>query len=159
MNNNHQKFNEDLLGYQAGKLQSLITEMVECCQDKNLYEINKFGLPYAEINCLMLFKGERYLTVKNIARRLDVAKSRVTKLVESLIGKGLLDRINDPRDARIKLISTTQAGRSRLEEIDVFHKKIHQKILLQLDLDERKNMLSFLERLRSAMEAVKESFV
>ena len=159
MNDNNKKANEDLLRYQAGRLQSLINEMIECCEDKNIYEIHRFGLPFAEIKCLMLFNGERYLTVKEISQRLDVAKSRVTKLVDSLMDKGLLERINDPKDARIKLISATSAGQKKLEEIDLFHKDIHEKIILQFEQEERKNMLSFFERLRSAMEAVKESFV
>ena len=159
MNNNGRKSKENLLGYQAGKLQSLMTEMVECCQDKNLYETQKFGIPYAEINCLMLFKGERYLTVKNIAEKLDVAKSRVTILVEGLITKGFLESIHDPKDGRIKLVSTTQKGKNKLEDIDSFHRNIHKKIISQFELHERKNVLSFLERLRSAMETVKETFV
>ena len=159
MNNIALNVSDDLLRYQAGKLQSLIREMVGCCQDRNLYEAQKFELPYAEINCLLLFNGERYLTVKNMARKLDVAKSRVTKLIENLKDKGLLESIGDPKDGRIKLISLTPAGLKKLEEINVFHEEIHRNILLQLELDERMTMLSFLERLRSAMEAVKESFV
>ena len=159
MNNNIVTSGEEFLGYQAGRLQDLINEMIDCCHDRNLYETRRFGLPYAEIRSLMLFDGERYLTVKNIAQKLDVAKSRVTKLVDSLIGKGLLERINDPKDARIRLISLSPEGQRKLAEVDIFHQEIHRKIILQLDPDDRKNMLTFLEKLRSAMEAVKETFL
>lgn len=159
MNENAPKINKELLRYQTQRLQDLIREMLHCCEDRKLYESQKFSLPYAELRCLMLFNGERYLTVKGTAHRLDVAKSRVTKIVNGLIGKGLVEQTDDPKDARIRLISLTPVGQKKSEEIDAFHKAIHRKILLQMDGDERKNVLSYLELLRSAMEAVKEQLV
>ena len=149
------KADEDLVGYQISRLQGLINEIVHCCEDKRLYESQRFGLPYAELRCLMLFEGERYLTVKGIAQRLEVAKSRVTKLISGLAEKGLIETIEDPRDARIKLINLTPAGRARSEQIADFHREIHAKILKNIGADERLNTLSYLELLRSAMEAAK----
>ena len=159
MNKKEPKINEEFFAYQTLKLQALIAEMVQCCEDRKLYESQKFGLPYAQLKVLTLFDGERYLTVKGIAQRLDVAKSRVTKLTDNLIKRKLVERIDDPKDARIKLISLTQAGQKKSEEIEVFRREIHGKILLQMGTDERKILLSNLELLRSAMEAVKAQFV
>lgn len=151
--------NEAFLEYQTQKLQELITEMVECCEDRKLYETKRFGLPYAELKCLMLFRGSRYLTVKVISQKLDVAKSRVTKLVDGLLKKGFIERMSDPKDARIKLINLSPKGEEAANRIELFHKEIYRQILLQMENDERKRTLSHLESLRSAMEAVKERLV
>ena len=159
MNKKSATINEELLRYQAERLQDLINEMLQCCDDRKLYESQRFNLPYAELKCLMLFKGERYLTVKGIAQKLDVAKSRVTKIVNGLIEKGLVEQIDDPKDARIRLISPTPAGQKKSEEIEAFQTGLYREILLHLNNDERKDMLSYLELLRSAMEAVKEQLV
>jgi DNA-binding MarR family transcriptional regulator len=159
VNEKESKTNEEFFRYQTFKLQDLITELVECCEDRKLYESQKFDLPYAQLKVLTLFNGERYLTVKGIAQRLDVAKSRVTKLTDSLIKRKLIERIDDPKDARIKLISLTQKGRKKSEEIEAFHRELYGKILLQMKPDERKILLSNLELLRSAMEAVKAQFI
>jgi DNA-binding MarR family transcriptional regulator len=59
----------------------------------------------------------------------------------------------------MKLISLTPAGEKKSSDINQFHTEIHQKILLQLSMDERKQVLSQLELLRSSMEAVKEQLV
>jgi DNA-binding MarR family transcriptional regulator len=150
------KVNEELLDYQALRLQGLIGEMLQCCEDRKFFETEKFGLPYAELKCLLLFGGERYLTVKGIAQKLDVAKSRVTKIVNGLMKKGLVRQIDDPGDGRIKLISMTPAGQEKSQEIAAFQRELHRQILLRLDADERKGVFSYLELLRSAMEAVKE---
>ncbi|MBW2029020.1 MAG: MarR family transcriptional regulator [Deltaproteobacteria bacterium] len=159
MNEIQGKINEDLLNYQTLRLKGLISEMVQCCEDRKFYETQRFGLPYSEVKCLMLFEGERYLTVKGIAQKLEVAKSRVTKITDGLIEKGLVKRLDDPNDARVKLISLTREGERISREIEAFHREIHRDILLELDDDERKNVLAYLELLRSAMEAVKERFV
>ena len=159
MNENAQPAHTELLEYQTERLQDLIREIVECCEDRKLYESQKFSLPYAQLKCLMLFNGERYLTFKTIAERLDVAKSRVTKLVSGLLEKGLIDRIEDPRDGRIKLLSLSPKGVKVTKDIETFQRDIHRKILLQMSPEERRNMLSYVEFLHSAMEAVKEELV
>jgi DNA-binding MarR family transcriptional regulator len=159
MNDRGPKINEELLGYQTLRLKGLIREIIQCCEDRKLYESQKFGLFYSELKCLMLFDGERYLTVKGIAERLEVAKSRVTKIINGLVGKRLVESINDPKDARIRLISLTPSGQKKSAEIEAFQQEIHRKLLLQMGIDERKNVLSHLESLRTAMEAVKEQLI
>jgi DNA-binding MarR family transcriptional regulator len=159
MNEIATKVNEELLGYQTQRLQELIAEILKCCEDRKLYETGKFGLPYAELRCLLLFEGERYLTVKGIAQKLDVAKSRVTKIVNGLKNKVLVEQVDDPHDARIKLISITPAGKKKAQEITVFQRGLYRQILLHLDADERKGLFTYLELLRTAMEVVKEQLV
>jgi DNA-binding MarR family transcriptional regulator len=159
MNEIYVKTDEELVGYQVSRLQDLINEIVHCCEDKRLYESQRFELPYAELRCLMLFEGERYLTVKGIARKLEVAKSRVTKLINGLVEKGLVETIEDPRDARVKLIKLTPPGQGKSEEIAAFRGGIHSRILMHIGPDKRLNTLSHLELLRSAMEAAKSDFV
>jgi len=159
MNDIPPKINENLLTYQTERFQGLIGEMLQCCEDRKIYQSRKFALPYAELKCLRLFGGERYLTVKGIAQKLEVAKSRVTAITNGLIEKGLAERIDDPHDARIKLIRLTPEGEKRSAEINAFHLEIHRKILLEMTMDERKAVLSQLELLRSSMEAVKEQLV
>jgi len=159
MNEKVSAINEDLLTYQAHRLQDLIAEMLKCCEDRKVYESGKFALPYAELKCLLLFDGQRYLTVTDSAQKLEVAKSRVTKIVNGLKEKRLVEEIDDPKDARIKLISLTPAGHTRFNEIAAFQRGLYRTLLLQVDADERKHVLSKLELLRSAMEAVKEDLV
>ena len=156
MNDKSTAINVELLQYQAQRLQDLIAEMLKCCEDRKVYESERFGMPYSELKVLMLFDGERYLTVKGIAQKLEVAKSRVTKLIEGLRNKGLVEQIDDPKDARVKLISLTPEGQRKAGEIGELQRELHRKILLQMDAEERKGLLSFLELLRSAMEAAKE---
>ena len=159
MNDINGKPKKELLDYQTERIKLLIAEMVECCEDRKFYESRKFDLPYAEIKCLMLFNGGHYLTVKDMAQKLNVAKSRVTKLVKNLINKGLLQQIDDPMDARVRLVSLTSKGAAHAREIEKFQTDIHRALLFKMEPTERKNALVYLETLRSAMEEIKEKLV
>ena len=151
--------NKELLTYQTQKLEALLKEVNGCCEERYLHETNKFDILYAEIRCLMLLKGERYLTVKSISQKLDVAKGRVTKIVDGLINKGLAQRIDDPGDGRIVLVKLTAEGLRKSKEIEKFRRDIHYKILRALDGEERKMLLATLDLLRATMESVKADLV
>jgi len=142
---------------QVARIKSLMTELVNCCQEGLLIESRRFDLPRAELKCLVLFREERYLTAKSISARLEVGKSRVTKLIQGLIKKGLVERVDDPRDARVKLISLTRAGRDRMERINDFSGQAYAEVLTQVPPGQRNTLLASLELLRSAMELVRES--
>jgi DNA-binding MarR family transcriptional regulator len=145
------------LDYQTQRLRELMREMMSCCQDRVALESKKFDLPPAELKCLMCFDQERYLTVKGLAARLEVAKSRVTKILDGLEAKGLIERTEDPKDARVKLVCATPAGKRRAEAISEFLERAHRQILLNFEPERRQSLLAALEDLRLSMEAVEKS--
>jgi DNA-binding MarR family transcriptional regulator len=121
--------------YQANRLKSMIEEISNCCQERVVFQSKKFDLVPAELRCLLLFKNERYLTVTGIAQKLEVAKSRVSKILDGLLSKKMVQRIDDPEDARIKLISLTPAGQKKAKEIDEFMAEMHHHLFLTLKPD------------------------
>jgi DNA-binding MarR family transcriptional regulator len=123
------------------------------------YQSERFGLPDAELRCLMLFDGERYLTSKNIARKLNVVKSRVTKIISGLAEKKIVQRIQDPEDSRVTLLSLTPDGRAKLNDIKAFNDYVHHDVLKQMEPAQRKVLLTNLEILKASMEEVKELMV
>ena len=123
------------------------------------YQTERFNLPDAELRCLMLFGEERYLTAKGIAHKMNVVKSRITKIVDGLLKKGLIQRIKDPEDSRIHLLSLTAKGQNKIKEIQNFLDDVHREVLYQIPLEQRKKLLMNLDLLKSSMEAVKELMV
>jgi DNA-binding MarR family transcriptional regulator len=159
MNDLETNSNDVLLDYQSQKLQDLIEEVVRCCKERTLFLSKKFDIPEAELRCLMLFGEERYLTAKGISQKLDVAKSRVTKIINGLVQKRLVESIDDPKDARVKLIGLTSKGQKQSRELNEVTKDLHQRLLLEFEPEQRKMVISCLELLRASMEAVKNQMV
>ena len=123
------------------------------------YQSERFNLPDAELRCMMLFGEERYLTPKGIAHKMNVVKSRITKIVNGLLKKGLIQRIKDPEDSRIHLLSLTPRGQKKIIEIQGFLDDVHREVLSQIPLEQRKKLLMNLDLLKSSMESVKELMV
>jgi DNA-binding MarR family transcriptional regulator len=119
------------------------------------YQSEKFGLPDAELRCLMLFEGERYLTSKSLAGRLSVVKSRVTKVVDGLVKRSLVQKVKDPADSRITLLSLTSKGQNKLVEIQEFNDWIHKEVLIAMEPEQRKIMLTNLDILKASMESAR----
>jgi DNA-binding MarR family transcriptional regulator len=145
--------------YQLGKFQKLIAKLFQCCQERMQYQCDRFQLPDAEFRCLELFGDERYLTAKSIAHKMNVVKSRVSKIIDGLIKKNLIQGIADPEDSRVKLLSLTSEGQKKLNEIKQFMEDVHGQVLSQMAPDQRKAMLTNLDILKASMEAVKEMMV
>lgn len=140
---------------QTERLRIIVGDIVQCCQERMLFEAAALDLHQAEIKCLMLFKQERYLTAKGLAERLGVGKSRVTAVLKGLMAKKLLKQIPDPQDGRVKLLDLTRAGRQKLTQIDAFTYNIFAQVLAQLEPQQRNTVLACLEMLWAAMEVVK----
>lgn len=159
MNQITETIDDRVLEYQANKLQELISEVHNCCKDRFAHEAKAFKMPQAELKCLMLFEGHKYLTGIEVAGMLEVAKSRAAVIIENLEKKGLVQRSPDPNDARVKLINLTPKGQRKVREIEDFMFDLHQQLLSQIDPTQRPNVINALETLRSSMEAVKAKFV
>jgi DNA-binding MarR family transcriptional regulator len=150
---------EDISAYQLQQFQDLITRLFQCCQERMQYQSEKFDLPDAELRCLLLFGNERYLTSTGIAQKMNLVKSRISKIVDGLIKKNLIQRIKDPEDSRISLLSLTPAGQKKFDEIKTFLEKTHHEVLRQMAPEQRKTLLINLDLLKASMEAVKEMMV
>ena len=107
----------------------------------------------------MLFEGERYLTPKSIALRMNVAKSRVTRIVSGLRKRGLVKNTNDPEDSRVTLLSLTTEGKDLLLQISVFMNDVYSDVLSQFSLQQRQALINSLGSLKQSMETVKDKMV
>jgi len=123
------------------------------------YQSERFNLPDAELRCLALFGEEKYLTPKGIARRMNLVKSRISKLISGLNKKGLLQKITDPTDSRTTLLRLTTKGQKKLNEINSFLDDIHQEVLQRMEPEQRSTMMTNLELLKASMESIKELMI
>lgn len=142
--------------FQLKQFQRLINRLFQCCQERIKYQSERFDLPDAEFRCLMLFGEERYLTPKGIAGKMNVVKSRVSKILDGLEQKGLVQRIRDPEDSRIFLFSLTRKGQDKIDQINSFLEEIYREVMRLIPPDQRRASIPLLEALTSSMSAVKE---
>ena len=159
MNDLHLNDRPEITDSQVEKFEDLVAKLYQCCNERMQYQSEKFDLPDAQLRCLLLFGEERYLTPKGISQKLNVVKSRVTPIVGALIKKRLLQRIKDPEDSRIRLLSLTPDGQKKIREIKQFMGYVHREVLAHMEPEQRKIMMTNLDLLKASMESVKELMV
>lgn len=103
---------------------------------------------------MRLFENQRYMTCRDIAAALGVVKSRVTKIIEGLEKKGLVQRMTDPADSRVVLFSLTGLGRDKWATASAHVQAVNAAILERLSAAQRAELLSALDMLKVSMDAV-----
>lgn len=90
----------------------------------------------------------------SLRRDLHVTARNITQLVEGLEADGLVTREPHPQDRRASLISLTDRGRSRCDEI--FHAHIARTATLfeHLEVADQEHLLKTLKRLTEQLEAL-----
>ena len=79
--------------------------------------LGKVGLSGAKASVLhALGEGDEALTLSQLADENCCVRSNITQLVDRLEADGLVRRVNDPDDRRIKRAALTVAGRKAYED-------------------------------------------
>jgi DNA-binding MarR family transcriptional regulator len=144
---------QNLPDAQIDQFQHLIFKLYQCCHERMQRQSKQFDLPDAELRCLRQFGRERYLTPKGLARQLGVVKSRITKIIDGLAVKQLVQRLKDPEDSRITLLSLTPQGQEKLDQINTNIASANKDVLARMTPEQRSTLLIHLEILRVSMEA------
>jgi DNA-binding MarR family transcriptional regulator len=81
-----------------------------------------------------------------LAKQLGVDRTVMVYLVDDLERAGLVERVADPRDRRSKLIRATEAGHSRLRELQAQTGAAEAELLAELSPAEQELLRALLRR-------------
>jgi DNA-binding MarR family transcriptional regulator len=92
-------------------------------------------LTLSQYNVLRILRGARpeRLACSEISRRMVARDPDVTRLVDRLAARGLVDRLRDRSDRRVVEIGITKAGLTLLKQLDPAVQRFPREMLAQLD--------------------------
>ena len=91
---------------------------------------------------------DRKLAMSALAERTMLTRSGITRLVDGLVGTGLIERIACARDARVSYASLTDAGYKKLRKAGRTHiASIHRLFLSSYSAQEIQQLSTLLARL------------
>jgi MarR family transcriptional regulator, organic hydroperoxide resistance regulator len=109
------------------------------------------GLSLAQYHLLEpLADGPR--TNRQIADHADVSSPTATRMIDVLVDRGFVTRVEDPSDRRAVLISLTPTGRRALEAKVRQYEAVRRQIAETVDPDERLAAADLLHRLAEVIE-------
>ncbi len=97
---------------------------------------------------LAFFSREKHrkpMLASEIARSLDVSRPNVTKLLNVLLEKGLIEQVKDRNDHRRKRIELSESGRALVESLQPMRLQLNEQLFENFDRNELQTVLRFLD--------------
>ena len=137
--------NAELLG-------NLIFEILPICKKKETELADEHGLFQAEFKCLRLFEVDGNMNNKEIAKRMRLSQSRLTRVMDGLVKKGYMKREIDNSDRRNMKLSLSRRGKNLTNKLNDAFIEIHSEILQDIDISQHESLITNMEHLHSAVE-------
>ena len=93
--------------------------------------------------------------LSDLARRADVSRPTVTRLVAGLDAAGLVVQRSDPDDGRARRVELTPAGRQLVRRLAPGHAKRLAALTHRLSADERAELARLLDKVRMGLASLR----
>ncbi|MFO7444748.1 MAG: MarR family transcriptional regulator [Ignavibacteriaceae bacterium] len=143
---------EQVINRDAHKLADLTFSLLANCQEKESRLAEQYGLTQAEFRCLRFFGTEESLNNKQIAARMGLSPSRLTRIVDGLVLKGYMTREIEPNDRRNMRVSLSKKGSIIVEQLNNAYVEIHREILEEIEDRQHEPLLTAMTHMLSALE-------
>jgi len=101
--------------------------------------------------CRLTDEKPNGVTLKELAEAMKLAPATVSELVESLVKKNFLQRVQNPEDRRAVQITLTDHGQTLLDESIRCVDALCEKLIAGLSASERTAMLNALTKITSKL--------
>ena len=101
---------------------------------------------------LACWTGEQEASQRDLERKLRLKPSTVNGMVDRLEAKGYVSRRASPQDGRVRLVSLTEAGRSKVQDFHVIVEETERRFTAGLSEQERGQLRQLLSRIIENLE-------
>ncbi len=122
--------------------------------------LHRFNLSLAAFNMLMILNQPVYretgCRLSQLGRLLLVSKANITGVMDSLVKRGLAERVDATQDRRVKLAKTTPAGEALFAVMLPGHFQTTRRLLKGLKRAEKRSLRDLLIQFRQSVESAGE---
>lgn len=117
-------------------------------------ELKEFDITEPQYNVMRTLSSKmgKPVTVQEIQNRMIQRTSNVTRIVDKLINKGLVDRHECPTNRRKMDITITDKGVRLLDQLDKKVHSFHKPMSKNLTSDEAQNLTDLIKKLKGQNE-------
>ena len=111
---------------------------------------SELSMPQFSTLMRLHYRGECGIT--DISEHLDVTAAAASQMVEGLVQKGLLERVENPHDRRAKQVSISTKGRALIEKGIEIRNQWTEQLTAHLTSDQQATVITALKYLTEAAE-------
>lgn len=116
------------------------------------------GLSIAELHTIVAIGLHESNPMNVIATRLNITLATLTSAITKLEKKGFVERMRSEKDRRQVLVHLTTDGRKAYRAHDLFHKKMVDNVLDQLNPEEERIFINALTKVKEFFDQENQSF-
>ena len=136
----------------AEKMADLTFSLLEQCQVKQERIAATLGLTVSEFKLLRALKQGKAIAAGELAKRVELSSSRLTRILDGMVKKGIVERESAEDDRRVIEVSLTDAGNKIQNTLNDKYVQTHQDILGLLPPGGGETVIVALEKLGEAMQ-------
>jgi DNA-binding MarR family transcriptional regulator len=136
----------------AEQMADLTYELLENCQVKIERTAEKLHLTVAEFKLLRSLQEGEMLSAGALAKRMGLSSSRITRIIDGLLKKGMVKKEAGGKDRRIVDITLTAEGMAARSQLKAMYVSVHEDIIKLLPSDAGESVINAMEKLRRATQ-------
>ncbi len=144
--------NNNDLELTAKNLADLTFRLLASCHEKEERLAKNHNLTQAEFRCLKSMQVGEVINNREIASRLRLSASRLTRIIDGLVQKGFVVREIDPVDRRNMRLYLSQKGAEFVKKMNDDYTQIHKEILENIEREQHQPLITTMTHLLSALE-------
>lgn len=109
------------------------------------------GVSFTQCHAITAIGRAVQISLNDLAKALNVDNSTMSRTVNTIVNKGLANRVLDPKDRRYVMISLTREGKIIFDEITQTMDAYFKKIFENIPGDKRNQVLESLQLLINAI--------
>ena len=139
------------------RMGKIINRLATLNRNDSNQRLKEYNLTGNEGAILMILKKNPEIYQEDIIKELQVDKSAVTRLLQNMVDKNLVKRIQSPDDKRYYLIAITKQGLEKQKLVDNVFSKKDRDIVAGLSKNEQIELRRMLDIIKYNLEGGKIS--
>lgn len=119
-------------------------------------EVICFGVTATQWHIMAELICSQPLSMNELSCRMSLAQSTMTRVVDTLVRDGIVERVPGSRDRRIVLVRLTPEGRQLAKQVASCVKGYYARLLARIPENKRKQVLEAVKLLVMALESADE---
>jgi DNA-binding MarR family transcriptional regulator len=122
------------------RLIGLVRTLRDCCQRQEGEMCHKLSLTPSQFTCLLCMPETGDVTVHQVVKVMGLSPSRASRIVDSLVRDGLLERRTADKDRRRQFLALTAAGRAKWQTAHELLVACEQKLVSHLSAPQSREL-------------------
>jgi len=127
------------------------TELIRLYQFRDRNDLTCSGLSVSQCHALEILAEAGTLRMGELAARLNLSVSALTRVIDHLVDRKLVSRADDPRDRRAYLISASPAGAALVDGVHDEFYELERAVLAEYSPEIRTAVIDCLKQLSKAI--------